>query len=314
MTNPTQTVKQAAKKWVRPALTPAVRWAVRHAPREGIRRPLWTGVVLPFFQYSQKNFVVTTVFGATISGNTRDIIQRHIYYFGVWEPNLTSFLATRLHEGDVFVDVGANIGYFTLLASRLVGRTGEVRAIEASPMTYARLVDHIARNHATNIEAVNAAVSDRPGTARIFRGSESNIGATGIVPKSGRRYECEVAADRLDSLLPPASLHRVRFVKIDVEGAEWLVIDGMRDLLKHGQESLEILVELQPKSLKEHGKCVEDVVRLFAEFGFWPYRIENDYSVVSYMSPHATRRPVRMRSPISTQTDVIFSRIDAEYL
>lgn len=314
MTNATETVKQAAKKWVRPALTPAVRWAVRHAPVEEIRRPLWTALIVPYFQYSQKDFVVKTVFGAAISGNTRDHIQRHIYYFGLWEPNLTSFLTTRLHEGDVFVDVGANIGYFSLLASRLVGRTGKVRAIEASPTTYAKLVDNIARNHATNIETVNAAVSDRSGTVSIFRGEESNIGSTSIVSARGRQYECMVAADRLDSLLPPASLHRVRFVKIDVEGAEWLVIDGMRSLLKYGQDSLEILVELQPKSLKVQGKSVDDVVRLFAEFGFWPYRIENDYSVVSYMSPHVVRRPVRLHPPISTQTDVIFSRIDAESL
>ncbi|MEP6914019.1 MAG: FkbM family methyltransferase [Acidobacteriota bacterium] len=314
MTNPLQTLKQAAKSWLRPALTPAVRWAVRHAPVEQIRRPLWAGLVVPFFQYSQTNFVVTTVFGATMAGNTRDHIQRHIYYFGLWEPNLTSFLSSRLREGDVFIDVGANIGYFSLLASRLVGRTGEVRAIEASPATYAKLLDNIGRNQATNIQAVNAAVSDRPGTVRIFRGEESNIGSTSIVSQHGRHFECEIAADRLDALLPEALRRRVRFVKIDVEGAEWLVIDGMRDLVKDGPDNLEILVELQPTALAVHGKSVDDVVSLFAEFGFRPYRIENDYSVLNYMAPGAATRPVRMRSAITTQTDVVFSRIDAEFL
>ena len=114
-----------SRQWVRPLLVPVARLCVRYAPHPAIRRAFWAHLITPFFIFSNSRFVARTTFGAAIAGNTKDLIQRHIFYFGVWEPNLTGFLTTRLNRGDVFVDVGANIGYFSLLASRLVGRRGK---------------------------------------------------------------------------------------------------------------------------------------------------------------------------------------------
>jgi FkbM family methyltransferase len=306
--------KHVAKQWVRPLLVPVVRTCVRYAPHESIRRAVWAYVVTPFFQYSNSPFVSTTVFGATMAGNTEDRIQRHLFYFGVWEPNLTEFLRGRLREGDVFVDVGANIGYFTLLASRLVGPTGKVLAIEASPKIFAKLSDNLTRNRSNNVEAINAAASDRKGTVQIFFASDANIGATSTISRKGSSYECDMAADSLDALLAQKAVTNVRFVKIDVEGAEWLVVAGMGGLLKSARPDLEVLVELMPTFLHAHGKTVEDVFAIFAGYGFWPYHIENDYEIQGYMSLHGGTRPARIRTPISGQIDVIFSKVDADYL
>ena len=307
-------LKQAAKRWVRPLLIPIVRLCIRHAPHEKVRRALWIYLVAPFFQSANHSFVATTLFGAIVSGNTEDVIQRYIFYFGFWEPNLTEFLKTRLIEGDVFVDVGANIGYFTLLASRLVGRAGKVIAIDASPTIFAKLLGNLKRNQATNVNALNVAVSDHTGTARVFLAPHSNIGETSIIANEGLRYECDVFADSLDSLLAPEDVAKVRLVKIDVEGAEWLVIAGMRDFLRRGRPDLEVVIEMQPQSIREHGKTVEEVFAVFSELGFFPYQIENDYSALSYMSRKDFKRPVRIRSRISTQTDVVFSRKNADCL
>lgn len=71
--------------------------------------------------------------GVRMSVDTKDIVQRYLYQFGIWEPSLSGWLARTLRPGDVFVDVGANIGYYSLLAARLVGHLGSVVAIEASP-------------------------------------------------------------------------------------------------------------------------------------------------------------------------------------
>lgn len=302
------------KQWVRPLLTPVARLCVRYAPHPGIRRAFWVYVIRPLFIYSNSPFVARTIFEATMAGNTKDLIQRHIFYFGVWEPNLTSFLTTRLRHGDVFVDVGANIGYFSLLASRLVGRDGQVIAIEASPNIFERLSDNLRRNHAANVRSINIAVSDRQGTTKLFLGSDSNIGQTGTVSRPGSRYECDVATTPLDAILVGTDLGRVRFVKVDVEGAEWPVLQGMRHLLRNGAPDLEVFVEVTPKSLRACDKTVDDVLALFAESGFLPYAIENDYSAEGYMSPGVSTRPRRLRAAVSEQTDVIFSRIDAESL
>lgn len=302
------------KRWVRPLLVPIARLCVRYAPHPAIRRAFWVHLVTPFFIFSNSRFVAPTIFGAAIAGRTDDIIQRHLFYFGVWEPNLTAFLSARLRPGDIFVDVGANIGYFTLLASRLVGRDGKVIAVEASPNIFARLSDNLRRNHATNVAATNIAVSDRVGTTQLFLGSDSNIGQTGTVATPGSRYECDIATTPLDTLLDGIDAARVRFVKVDVEGAEWSVLQGMQGLLRSGARELEVFVELTPKSLRACDKTVDDVLKMFADCGFLPYAIENDYSAEGYMSPGAVTRPTRLRGAISAQTDVIFSRVDAESL
>lgn len=72
--------------------------------------------------------------------DTQDLIQRYLYLFGAWEPHLTGWLRRRLRPGDGFVDVGANIGVFSVLAARLVGESGRVVAIEASADVHRRLV------------------------------------------------------------------------------------------------------------------------------------------------------------------------------
>jgi FkbM family methyltransferase len=307
-------VARVAKQWVRPLLVPVARLCVRYAPHPAIRRAFWFRLITPFFIFSNSRFVARTTFGAAIAGRTDDIIQRHLFYFGVWEPNLTGFLSARLRPGDIFVDVGANIGYFTLLASRLVGRDGKVIAIEASPNIFARLSDNLRRNHTTNVDATNVAVSDRLGTTQLFLGSDSNIGQTGTVARPGSRYECDIATTPLDALLEGIDVTRVRFVKIDVEGAEWSVLQGMQGLLRSGPRELEVFVELTPKSLRASDKTVDDVVAMFADCGFLPYVIANDYSADGYMAPDAGQRPRRLRETISEQTDVVFSRIDAESL
>ncbi|SCF63177.1 hypothetical protein GA0115259_100393 [Streptomyces sp. MnatMP-M17] len=73
--------------------------------------------------------MVRSRFGARFAVDTQDLIQRYIYLFGVWEPHMTRWLRGRLEPGDTFVDVGANIGYYSVLASQLVGDGVKVVAI-----------------------------------------------------------------------------------------------------------------------------------------------------------------------------------------
>jgi hypothetical protein len=159
------------------------------------------------------------------------------------------------------------------------------------------------------------AASDREGMAKVFLASDFNIGeSTTFQKKDGSRYECEVSAKPLDSLIPPIDMANIRLVKIDVEGAEALVIAGMREVLRRARSDVEIVVEIRPEELRDHGKSVKDVFAVFSEFGFFPYRIENNYDILSYIPLKDIKRPVRIRSPISAQTDVIFSRADADWL
>eukprot|EP01034_Spumella_vulgaris_P013429 gene13429-17142_t len=165
--------------------------------------------------------LATTYFGARLYCNPQDLIQRMILYFGVWEPDVSRVIEQNLSAGDVFVDVGANIGYDSLLASSRVGAMGKVVSIEASPRTFALLQRNLAANpSSSNVRAINAAVSDRPGTLDLYEINEGNIGAATTLASRGGTLMASVEALPLAEILKPDELARLRLIKMDVEGAE----------------------------------------------------------------------------------------------
>jgi FkbM family methyltransferase len=299
-------------------LTRTVRTYIRYAPFAAGKCALWSRVVDPYLAWQGHEFVAHTSFGSRIAGDTRDILQQYLYYFGVWEPHLTRWISQRLATGDTFVDVGANIGYFSLLASRRVGQSGTVVAIEPSPTIFRALRANLERNRAGNVRALNLAVSDAMGSARLFRGPDTNCGLTTFVEAESSvnhcKFEGEVDTAPLPTVLRPEEILRARLIKIDVEGAEWPVVAGMAPLLAAGREDLEVMVEVDPARLTHYAKSAGDVLAVFREAGFHAYAIENDYSPWSYLAPGRVANPMRIRGPIEQETDVVFSRQDARSL
>lgn len=144
---------------------------------------------------------------------------------GTYEPEQTALFEQRIRPGHTVLDVGANIGYYTLLASVLAGPTGRVHAFEPEPRNAGFLRRHVEINRLRNVTVQQAAVSDRAGMARFDFGSGSG---TGHLADAGA---LEVRTVRLDDycaehgLVPSA-------VKIDVEGAEMSVLHGARGTLE----------------------------------------------------------------------------------
>lgn len=261
--------------------------------------------------------IVDARFGARFEVLTSDLIQRYIYMFGVWEPHMTYWLQRRLRPGDTFVDVGANIGYFSVLASRLVGGEGQVVAIEASPAIYQNLLRQAQLNACRNIRAVNAAVSDKRETLSFALASSHNLGANSIVPYAGRAESTfQIEARPLVEILSPAEIANARVFKIDVEGAEGSVVRGMVPLLDQLRPDAEITIEVTPDRMAQLGDSAEELLATMRDHGFHTYRLANDYAAESY--PRALRdgpsAPVRWRGPVTGESDLIFSRIDAETL
>jgi Protein-L-isoaspartate(D-aspartate) O-methyltransferase (PCMT) len=154
----------AARRLIR-VLRPYVR--LEHAPG---RRALWHGLVWRLM-WTEGMCRARTRDGTRLEVDASDIVGSYIAYFGVWEPNLTSWLEGRLRPGDVFVDVGANVGYFTVLASRLVGESGRVVAIEPSPLANTVLRRNVSDNGGENVRVENVAVWDSSGEVVVFGAS-----------------------------------------------------------------------------------------------------------------------------------------------
>jgi FkbM family methyltransferase len=289
-----------------------LRVLLQCVPSYRARRLLWNGIARPYVAWRPLRKDAISRFGARFSLWLPDVIQRHIYFFGVWEPAITHYLAGALADGDIFVDVGANIGYHALLAAGKVGARGRVYAIEASPTIFTQLSHNISANGAANILALNMAATDRPMTVSVFLHDEENTGATTIMADVAKKrltkLEAEVEGKPLKALIPLADLLNARLIKIDVEGAEWSVLQGFRDLLPQLSARTEILIEVNAEALRDAGASVGELVGMFEAAGFTPYFVPNPYDTEEL---YLRTRVPRIEPPSNLafdQADLLFRR------
>jgi FkbM family methyltransferase len=220
------------------------------------------GMVLP-------TRIVETFFGAKMYCNIKDFIQRRIYYFGIFEPNLSNYIVKNIHNGDYVIDVGANIGYMTLLLASSVGASGRVVAIEASPANYRALIKNIKLNKCNNIAAINMAATSGPCSVEIVGGDKNNSGTLSIRESVSNMAET-VKGDALSNV-SEICLDKVTFIKIDVEGSEAAIIKNIIETIHLYKSLKSIAAELTPASS-----------HLLAELqnnGFQAYAFPNNYRI-----------------------------------
>jgi FkbM family methyltransferase len=174
------------------------------------------------------------------------VIGAHLAQHQTWEPDVTRAIRTLLREGDTFVDVGANIGYFTLLAARQVGPRGRVIAVEPAPGNYALLEKSLALNGLKHVEAHRIAAGASAGRARLALPDAANGGSWALV-NDARSGSFEVDVQPLDALLAG---RRVQVIKIDVEGAEQQVLAGLQRTLETSRPLLLLEYSGQTKMLE----------------------------------------------------------------
>lgn len=190
-------------------------------------------------------------------------VSRCLREQGIWEPYETSLMLALLPPGGVFVDVGANIGYFSILAAGQVGREGRVFAFEPGPDNF-RLLRQSARLNGLNdrIHAVEAGLAAEAGEARLFL-SEDNLGDHQIFSAGDDRASVAInllnGADYLGS-----KIERLDLLKIDTQGSEYGVVKGLLPLLQSLPEVTTILIELTPLSLRQFGASGRKLIELMA--------------------------------------------------
>lgn len=152
------------------------------------------------------------------------------YILGTTEPVVQDFIADNLSRGDVFYDVGANVGFFTLIGARAVGPEGRVYALEPLPENVRALVRNISANGIEHVHVVQAAVAAEPRTGTLLVGSAQNsrLGQPG---ERTDRGTLTVRTVSLDALVRDHGFPAPTLVKIDAEGAERAVLQGMAWLL-----------------------------------------------------------------------------------
>ncbi len=223
------------------------------------------------------------------------VIGAHLAKHRTWEPDVTRALRLLLRPGDTFVDVGANIGYFTLLGATLVGARGQVIALEPAPRNLGLLRQSLALNAAHHVEVHPVAAGARAGRADLRLPDAANAGSYTVTGAGA--VELGVEVQPIDQLVAGRP---VNVVKIDVEGAERDVIAGMRQILETSRPVL--LLELSGdgallEELGARGYAAMEAARFDGTFAAQPAvalrraLAANDGHVDLVVFPAARHRP-----------------------
>ena len=206
--------------------------------------------------------------GSKMLANPRDQVITPWLKKGVWEPVETALFRSEIHPGDVVVDVGANVGYFTLIAAQLVGDSGRVWAFEPDPDAFSILERNVELNGYKNVTLVNKALGSEPGTLRLFR-HPTNLGDHRIYDPGDERVAVEVPVTTLDKALGDTA--RLDLIKVDTQGAECAVLLGASGALAHRDVAL--IMEYTPRYIRQMGQDPQACLGKLAGAGFAFYEI-----------------------------------------
>jgi len=206
---------------------------------------------------------------------TEDVVGRHIYKRGDYEKHLSDFISDKINfeNGDVALDIGANIGWYSLLLSRLMPEASIVYAFEPDPLNYELLSHNIRSNAARNVVPVNCAVSDKKEIKRLYRYSNNNLGRHSLLDINSANY-VEVQANVLDDFLSEmrVDFSRIKFIKIDIEGYEYFALCGAKKAI-HNVKFL--ISEFVPRHMKKGGVEPGLLIDLLVDAGLKPNVIIN---------------------------------------
>lgn len=178
---------------------------------------------------------------------------------GMWKEPYTDKFEESIYESSVVYDIGAQVGWYTLLSSELVGQVGKVVAFEPLPSVLRYLTKHVEANHCTNVQIMEAAVSDRDGTATFF--ANVNVGLGSLSPIYGSKSTTKmVKTVKIDSIIKKKITPVPNFIKMDIEGGELAALKGAKStLVEHGPAIF----------LETHGydMCM-DCCNLLTSFGY----------------------------------------------
>jgi len=200
----------------------------------------------------------------------RDHIACSVFFAGCYEAQESAFVRSWLKPGMSFVDAGANWGLFSLLAAKLVGESGKVIALEPDPRVFLKLKSNIERNHLRQVRAFQVAAADRESELLLagHDGVNQNSGMSRLIESGGASsLTFTVPSQRLDFLLDAAGLDMVDLLKMDVEGAEHMVLAGMEDGLKRFRYRC-ILLELHPLHSGETRPTLREITKLLLARGY----------------------------------------------
>ena len=209
-------------------------------------------------------------FGSLLKFKTEDVVGRHIYKRGEYESHISNYLIDEMNfsKGDIALDIGANIGWYSMLLNKLMPESSKIYAFEPDPVNYGLLSENIRLNDAQNVVSVNSALSNKKEIKKLYLYSNKNLGRHSLLDINEGEYvnvETLVLDDYLES--ENIELSKIKFVKIDIEGYEYFALSGASKVLDHVQC---LISEFVPAHMQRGGIEPVLLIELMRGKGFLP--------------------------------------------
>ncbi len=202
--------------------------------------------------------------------DTRSFIEWTIYVHDGYEIGAVKLLRSLVHPGSIILDVGANIGTFTLPLSRAAGPTGGVHAFEPHPVLRERLTMNIALNNLRNVTVCDVALGSKQGEEMLYGSTTANQGMASLRQQPGVETPIPCYVETIDNYVAKFKLPRVDLIKIDAQGADFSVLEGAKSTLVMHKPSL--YFEVAPYDLSLFGSKPEEIYDLLHSIGYEIWR------------------------------------------
>ena len=183
------------------------------------------------------------------------------YAYANYEPYESKLFAAMIHSGSVVLDIGAGWGHYSVIASRIVGRTGKVYAFEPDPVAFRALLANVRESGSRNVMAFPLAVGNEDATKPLW--ISGVIGGQSIYSKRGQKATY-VRCVELDRFLRD---QLVDLVKMDIDGGELYALEGMESILQRNRRLI-LIMEFASKLQRESGRDPQDLIRFLHNQGF----------------------------------------------
>ena len=198
--------------------------------------------------------------------NPTEHIQQQLFWYGSYEKELEDLLKKMLRSNDVFIDIGANIGYFSLLVAN---NSPTVKVISFEPVAdlFQKMNDNITLNNIKNIMTVNAAVGEVNEEKELFVSASDNLGMSSFKQPenySGKKEKVEVVT--IDDWFKTSGLSKIDIIKLDIEGSELAGLKGMKEVLLKQKPVL--IVEINPETLSMFNLKPSDIYDYLKQLNF----------------------------------------------
>ncbi|MGH8497034.1 MAG: FkbM family methyltransferase [Gammaproteobacteria bacterium] len=213
-----------------------------------------------------------------------DVIGRHLYKYGSHDAEMTAFLQRHIEIApeDVIFDIGANIGWYSLVLDRIAPEGADIYAFEPEPENFGLLVENVARNRASKVHPIRKGISDREEVRKLHLCPSGNRGRHSLLPiNEGEAIDVPVVP--LDTFWAEQHLGArvLRLLKIDIEGYEYIAFKGAGAALSRCRA---VLAEYSPAYMKKAGLEPVRVLQLLRGCGFTPYLIRGEEKVAADMA------------------------------